>query len=312
MQRALNVVCDRATWDFVMECYFIREVLLSGLTRPVRVFPLEPEQGLPVQNDLLIVSLCNTMEPFINRVIQAGAKNVGVFHMGDERFALDRSFYGKVDYVIRNYFHPDALSVPGSSGCLGVLWVPNGYRHGIGARSPQTLTPFADRYHVMFFSGQANAGLEGQRDRALMVDVVRRNQLPAAMMVTDRFGGGLGPATYSAYMENSRFALAPRGHAEETIRLFDAMELGAIPISLRHEFLFDPGALGGAPVVILDDWEQLPQWLAQMVMKPGAHPVWQARQKQMIDWWSSFKIRIRSQVTELIERSFAAYPGPPA
>jgi len=74
-----------------------------------------------------------------------------------------------------------------------------------------------------------------------MVDVVRRNQLPAAMMVTDRFGGGLGPATYSAYMENSRFALAPRGHAEETIRLFDAMELGAIPISLRHEFLRSRG-----------------------------------------------------------------------
>jgi len=291
-----------------MEGYFIREVLLSGLERPVRVFPLEQDQGLPVQSNLLIVSLHNAMEPFITRVIQAGAKNVGVFHMGDERFALDRSFYTGVDYVVRNYFHPSALAIPESSRCQGVLWVPNGYRHGIGARSPQTLTPFTDRYHVMFFSGQANAGLEGQRDRARMVDVVQRNQLPAAMMVTDRFGGGLGPATYSAYMENSRFALAPRGHAEETIRLFDAMELGAIPISLRHDFLLDPRAMGGAPVVILDNWEQLPQWLAQAVMQPGAEEVWEARQKQLIDWWSSFKIKLRSKVTELIERSFARYP----
>lgn len=138
-----------------MEGYFIREVLLSGLTRPVRVFPLEPDQSLPVENDLLVVSLYNTMGTFIGRVIQAGARNVGVFHMGDERFALDRSFYAKVDYVIRNYFQPESLAVPGSSRCLGVLWVPNGYRHGIGARSPHTLTPFADRYHVLFFSGQA-------------------------------------------------------------------------------------------------------------------------------------------------------------
>lgn len=140
-----------------------------------------------------------------------------------------------------------------------------------------------------------------------MVDVVQRNQLPAAMMVTDRFGGGLGPASYSAFMENSRFALAPRGHAEETIRLFDAMELGAIPISLCHNFLLDPGAMGGAPVVMLDNWEQLPQWLAQTVMQPGAEAVWQARQKQMIDWWSSFKTKMRDQVTELIERSFARF-----
>ena len=308
MSRALNLVCDRAVWDFVMEGYFIREVLLSGLQRPVRVFPLEADQNLPVRNDLLVVSLYNAMEPFINRVIQSGAKNVGVFHMGDEVFGLNRSFYAKVDYVIRNYFHPDALVLPSPSRSLGVLWVPNGYRHGIGARSSQTLTPFTDRYHVMFFSGQSNPGLQGQRDRALMIDVIRQNQLPGVAILTDRFAAGLGPASYAAIIKNSRFALVPRGHAEETIRLFDAMELGAIPVSLRHNFLIDPRAMGGAPVVMLDDWEQLPQWLSEMALKPGAQDAWRAHQGRLIDWWSSFKVRMRSQVTELIERSFARYP----
>lgn len=309
MLRPLNVICPQKDWDYLMEGYFIREVLLGGLQRPVRVFPLEVGENVPVANDLLVVCLNKLMVEFINGVIQSGAKNVGVFHLGDERFELDRSFYGQVDYVIRNYFRPDVVALPGSGRCLGVLWVPNGYRDGIGARSGHTLTPFTCRHHLMFYSGQPNPGPEGQRDRALLIDVIRRHRIPAVAIVTDRFGGGLGPASYSANMENARFALAPRGRAEETIRLFDSMELGAIPISLRHDFLTDSRAMGGAPVVMLDNWEQLPQWLAKMVYAPGADEVWRARQIQMIDWWSAFKMRLRSHVAELIERSFARYSG---
>ncbi|HEX4796587.1 MAG TPA: exostosin family protein [Humisphaera sp.] len=305
--RPLNIVCDRAHWDFVLESYFFREVLLGGLQRPLRIIPLEPDQIPPSLDDLLIAGPLERLKGLIDRAIQTKARNVGVFHMADECFDLDRSFYPNVDYVIRNYFRADILALPQPCRCMQVLWVPNGYRHGIGARSPQSLTPFPARQHQFFFAGQMNPSVEGQRERAAMFEALQQSRLPALVMRTDRFAAGLGPASYSAFMENSRFALCPRGNSQETIRLFDAMELGAIPISLRHDFLLNPKVMGGTPIVLLDRWEQLPHWYAQAIESPDAENIWHARQTEMVQWWSAFKSHKQAEVAALIEQSFARY-----
>jgi hypothetical protein len=67
-----------------------------------------------------------------------------------------------------------------------------------------------------------------------MLDEVHVKRLPAMVLTTDGFGQGLGAAEYATLMENARFALVPGGRCAETIRLYDALEMGAIPITLRH------------------------------------------------------------------------------
>lgn len=294
-----------------MESYFIREVLLGRIERPIRILPIEPGQQPGAFDDTLIVCVFDRAHSLIKQAIQSGARNVGVFHVGDERFELDRSFYNDVDYVVRNYFRSDAVATPPATRCMQVLWVPNGYRYGIGPLGARRVTPFPARQHTLFFSGQMNPGTEGARDRIAMIQVLKQSRVPVKAMCTDRFAAGFGLASYSAIMENSRFALAPRGWAEETIRLYDALELGAIPISLRHEFLTNPDVMGGAPIVLLDNWEQLPEWYAQSVLVSDRDRIWQARQSQLADWWSAFKNQKQTEVATLIERSFAKYPMAP-
>src|SRR4051794_18167916 len=118
MKRPLNVICSRVHWDNILESYFFREVLLGGLKRPVRVIPLELGQAPPTFDDLLVIGLLGKFEWLIELAIQKGARNIGVFHVGDERFDLDRSIYPSVDYVIRNYFRADVLSLPSPCRCM--------------------------------------------------------------------------------------------------------------------------------------------------------------------------------------------------
>jgi hypothetical protein len=67
-------------------------------------------------------------------------------------------------------------------------------------------------------------------------------------------------------MANSKFALVPGGKSAETIRLYDALEHGAIPICLESDFPFSSDALGSIgtpPLVQLDGWSSLAKGLCQ-------------------------------------------------
>ena len=90
----------------------------------------------------------------------------------------------------------------------------------------------------------------------------------------------------------------------ETIRLYDALELGCIPVSLSHEFLNSKDALGmigSVPFPILDSWDQLPQFLEQMKAKALSNPDEILNlQQSCIDWWNNFKIAIQERISERI------------
>jgi len=56
-QRPLNLIWRHKTLDFVLEGYFIKEVLLAGLRRPVRQLVFEDNESLTLESDMLIVTL---------------------------------------------------------------------------------------------------------------------------------------------------------------------------------------------------------------------------------------------------------------
>jgi hypothetical protein len=302
----ISVIAVRASLDRMMESAFIRDCLLGGLNRPWRFVPVESGRKIPLVGNSLYLSLFDELGPVIRAAIAAGHTNVGAFHMGDELGQCDHAWYPDVDYVIRNYWYPDAFRLPPGARCRKVLWVPNGYRLGIGPRARKALVPTSQRTTPLFFAGFLSPSPQAQAERQNMLDILRSSALPAITLVTDSFGRGLGPAAYGAWLENTRYAPVPRGRAPETIRLYDALELGAIPISLRHAFLDASETFAPAPIVILDSWNDLPAWYAHAAVQSPAQL--DALQRQILDWWSVCKSRFQREVSTLIEQSFAAQP----
>jgi hypothetical protein len=297
--RVLSVLAPRQLYDFIMESGFIRDVLLSRLDVPVRVVLGEQGQQLQAMDDVLIIDFENRLSPVVNSFANAPFRNVGVLHMADETLSADCSYYPKVDYILRNYWRPDVLEIPAGSRCQGAIWVPNGYRTGVGPCRPDGLLPFALRTHQMSFVGRTPPELA---DRQTMMEVIRRDGLPARLETSLKFGGEFSPHSYRALMENSRFALVPTGNSVETIRLYDALETGCIPVCLDAPFLRDDRTAGGIPAVILKSWDELPQWWRTVEADPEHY----ARlQTDVIAWWSAFKDRQAGRVAALINGAFA-------
>lgn len=311
-RRPLNLVWRRATLARVLESYFIKEVLLGGLGRPVRVIVFDKEEERVFADDLLIVVRHTNAQAsdnvgYLAEARRRGCRNLGVFHVGDEKGEVDLSFYGDADYVIRNYYVPSAFRVPAEGRPRAVLWAPNGYAAGVGPRDPARQLPMAGRTIVGFFAGFVSGHPDGS-ERAEMVRVVQEHRLPVVLIGTGGFGQGLSPSEYAGHLENARFALVPRGNSAETIRLYDALEAGCIPITLEAPYLGAPEALGGPPFVILKSWQALPAFLGDYMarVRAGEPDYLEDKRRAVLTWWAGFKARQQRQIQAVVDDAFAA------
>ena len=124
-------------------------------------------------------------------------------------------------------------------------------------------------------------------------------------MPSNGFAGGYNVGLYSAIMEDSIFAPCPSGNNPETTRLYDALELGCIPISLSHDFLISKDALasfGPVPFPLLGSWSELPQFLREMKAKAISNPneILELQQR-CIEWWLNFKTGMQKKIADHID-----------
>jgi hypothetical protein len=312
--RPLNLVWRRDTLNKVLEAYFIKEVLLGALGRPVRVIVFDNDEERVFADDLLIVvrhanPQANDNVAYLAEARRRGCRNLGVFHVGDEYGTVDLSFYADADYVIRNYHFPHALGMLGQGRPRAVLWAPNGYATGVGPRETERQLAMAGRSIVAFFSGYMGAP-ERNPERHAMVRIVQENRLPVVLVGTGAFGQGLSPNEYAGHLENTRFALVPRGNSPETIRLYDALEAGCIPIVLAAPFFAAPETLGGPPFVILRSWQELPAFLDGYLAnaRAGNPDYLEDRRYAVALWWRDFKAAQQRKIKTVIDAAFAAAP----
>jgi hypothetical protein len=105
-------------------------------------------------------------------------------------------------------------------------------------------------------------------------------------------------------MEDAIFAPCPGGNSIETIRLYDCLELGCIPIVTKAAYLEDPRALAGAPFPTINDWSELPALLDELWQTSLKTPEsTDALQQSCIQWWSAVKANTSGLVESLIDRS---------
>lgn len=298
--RPLNLVWRRTMLDGVLETQFLRHVVLGGLARPLRWIAVEDAHPLPDTDDVLVCSFGDCGD-YLRELRSAGRLNIGVLHLGDELGDDDIGYYAEADYVLRHYRRE---SIEAGGRCRAVAWIPNGWARGVGPQSTIAQLDFDARRHEIFFAGYAGKdGTQGAQlpARQAMLDALATLGRPATVILTDGFAKGLGPAAYGAYLCDSRFALAPAGNAAETIRFYDALECGALPVVTDAAWLHDPdgiAALGPPPVAIIEDWHAL-AGLAEAGFNED-------RRLEAVQWWERIKARTTSRATEIIEASFAA------
>ena len=290
----LNIVWRRQVLETVLESSFIRSVLLSKINRPQRWIAIEESDELPMMDDLLVVSFGDPVSYF-KSLKDRGYKNIGFFQVGDERGDKGCASYLFADYVLRNYHFPDVMAEKPDR----ISWVPNGWARGVGPVVNGDHLSFSERAISTFFSGFIGQGEDKILDRIMMLKVVKDNELEALIAITSGFGQGLGPAAYAAHMGNTRYSLTPSGRSPETIRFYDALELGAVPIVIDGNWLHAKdglGVLGRPPIVILSNWAELPMFLKS---KPDLN----AAEKQRLDcvqWWCKIKEHYATKVAKLI------------
>lgn len=294
--RPLTLVWRRGVLDGVLESSFMRGVAFADLRRPLRWLAVEDGDALPVIDDALICSFGDPGD-YLRGLRAQGGRNIGVFHLGDERGDDDCGFYELADYVLRHYYRPSHAAV-----CLA-----NGWANGVGPCDPAHHLSFAERRHGLFFAGYADSAVAA---RGEMLDALKTNRIPAAVMLTPGFGQGLGAAAYAGHMGDARFALCPAGKAPETVRLFDALEQGAIPIVVGGDWLGAADGLGGLgppPLVVLENWRDLAAFMAPHLegLDEPALEEWENRRGAAVDWWRRMKRLTSRRVAEVIEQSFA-------
>jgi hypothetical protein len=290
----LNIVWRRQVLETVLESSFIRSVLLSKINRPQRWIALEESDDLPMLDDLLVVSFGDPVSYF-KALKDQGFKNIGFFQVGDEHGDKGCASYHYSDYVLRNYHFPGLMAKKPRH----ISWVPNGWARGVGPVESGDHLSFSERSVAAFFSGFIGQGDYTILDRVQMLKVIKDNKLQALIATTSGFGQGLGPAAYAAHLGNTRYSLTPIGRSPETIRFYDALELGAVPIVIDGTWLHAKdglGVLGRPPIVILNNWTELPIFLKSQSDLSAA-------EKQRLDcvqWWDKIKEHYATKVARLI------------
>ena len=214
--------------------------------------------------------------------------------------------YADADYVLRHYHFPERL-IAQKEATVPIRWVPNGWAGGIGPADPARHQPFAERHHDLFFAGFVGSAQNGQvvDERVDMLDSLRANKIPATVILSEGFGQGLGPGSYAAYMGDTKLALVPGGNSPETIRLYDALECGALPVVLDRPWLWAAdglGAMGPPPLITIESWRDLPGVVSSLEA-----PITLSRAAACRDWWARFKAHAAETVANLIETAFAAH-----
>lgn len=278
-----------------LETSFIRDVLFQGVPYCVGLNYIDPNSSYVIYLELF--QIC---DDFISKAQRAG-KKVILYHMGDELGDKNKDLYEKCNLVIRNYYFENLIT---SSGHPNIMWAPNGYRAGIGPRDKKKLKRSTDRNTLASFLGWLDNSSSYQNERLIFGEVAKHCQDKIFLLPSSGFAGGYNIGLYSAIMEESIFAPCPAGNSPETIRLYDALELGCIPISLHHDFLISDktlAAVGGPPFPLLKNWDELPLFLNEMSnLFKGDRDKIEQIQIRSVNWWVNYKNFISDKILNKI------------
>lgn len=292
-----EIIASPDSLNAALETWFVQNTVFCGTPFSLNVNSTQVRESTVVYLEL------NQISMLVIEHLKSLGNKVILYHMGGERLDKDISAYAECDLVIRNYYFSSVINSTDSGG--KVLWAPNGFRTGVGPRAPNCLKTSLQRQSIAAFLGWINNSSSYNNERSSFSEAATACGENLYLMPSNGFAGGYNVGLYSAIMEDSIFAPCPSGNNPETIRLYDALELGCIPISLSHEFLLSKDALaeiGPVPFPILGSWSELPEFLEKMKAKALTNPdEILDLQRSCINWWANFKATIQNKISEQIQ-----------
>jgi hypothetical protein len=287
--RPITLVSDPATVNAALEVWYIQNRIAGGLP-----FTLTQDTG-HLQNGVVIYLELGGADLNYIQSLKSRNNRVVLFQMGDEYGKKTREAYDLCDGVIKNYFFQDIFEDVRWVG--KVFWSPNGFKSGVGPRDFSKLKPTTERGYLASFMGWLSNAGSYHNERAQFQAQIEACQPNLFVNPSAGFSAGFNVGLYSTVLESSIFCPCPAGNSPETIRLYDVLEMGCIPISLRHEFLDSPFALGGVPFPVIDSWDDLPAFLAEQARIRATQPERLLDlQRNVIAWWQMKQNDIASRI----------------
>lgn len=143
------------------------------------------------------------------------------------------------------------------------------------------------RRHLWSFMGQVNHGERLELFEALL----RRPTHEGIAFRSDGFGSGMPHETYLIEMVNSKVVPCPGGwHTPDTFRLWEALEMGCVPVTLiRHDPYFE-SVLGDFPWTRLGSWSDLDVLFDNLV--------WPWDGIKCSSWWQGYRRKLAYALDE--------------
>jgi hypothetical protein len=270
-----------------LELDFLIRELLQGIQITIDISEaLQYEKIIYAEYDL-DYSLCC--------LIKEKGKRLVILHLGDERADKKLESYEIADSIFRNYYHQNIFNNPVWTNKLS--WIPNGFRNGLNYSSSQLQLRADQRKTLAVFIGWLDNGNSLGDERRLFANATEHVKDLMQCIPTSGFAQGFSPGLYQHLMSNSVYAPCPAGNAAETIRLFDALECGSIPITLKNQFLRIQKAMPLAPFVFLNDWSELRIVLLELSRKTAEQPEsTKAQQLASMKYWKALKDRSKADL----------------
>lgn len=256
----------------------------------------DPERRLVLPNSLVISDRPDLIK---NKTLTAMRRlgNVGLLHIGDRRYRSRLGAYPSFGFVWRTYYHSGLVDIPVRQLPLGPAAVaeitPEPWP--IAQRQP------AERLYTWSFTGQ----LGDTRDE--LIEAFR--QIDGGHETVT--GGGdwadrpaPDAATTLDVLADSVFVPcgADEGHLESA-RIYDALEVGAIPIVERRRWLdYFHELFGDHPLPTVRTWAEAPELvnglLADQTELAALHD-------RVLDWWTGTKNAIAASTQEDVAECLA-------
>ncbi len=224
---------------------------------------------------------------------------IGMYHMGDEKIRANYSWCLTADLIFRNYYSAKLLStVP------KLRYIPIGMKTGFFPIVQETLVRASKRQINCNFIGS----LRG--DRLTMIQEIKNHSalhcyLHYKMAWASR--QGLSPIKYRQILTQSTFTFAPHGNNPESMRIWEAMEAGSIPVytlwdkaDLEFNSIFKP------PYVVAKTWKKATATVAALLGNPAQLDQMQQDVKL---FWKEYKDNIQEGVRADVNKAFVRRYG---
>jgi hypothetical protein len=254
----------------------------------------DPESTLVLPSSLIV---CERPDRLPRETLERTrrAATVGLVHLGDARYRTRLQAYRAFAVVWRTYYH-SALTG------LGVRQLPLGpvaVTQVTHEPRPEARKPPHERAHTWSVTGPLTS-----RDSAVV----------EALSPVGGGAAGRDPDTsvIDVLGESTFVPCAADGVHLESHRIYDALEMGAIPIvERRRHFDYFRLLLGDHPLPSVRSWDQARDLVAELLDDRRALA---ALQSQVVEWWTTTKHSLaravrRDAVAELIDGGAPVRPG---